>query len=439
LANGATLVLARQETLASGRDLLDLLVDQAITTVTLPPSVLRLFSANQVSRFALPALETVISAGEACSPEIIAIWAPDREFFNAYGPTETTVCASMYRCTGDEEGIPPIGRPIANTKLYILDKNLQSLPVGIPGELHISGVSLATGYRNQPQISAQKFIKNPFTEIPDGAPLAIESQSLPTWYDQMYKTGDLVRYRRDGNIEFLGRIDYQVKVRGFRIELGEIEVALEKDHQVKEAVVIAQGGSLGDKRLAAFINGHPGQVVDLNEVKHNLRKILPEYMVPTSFIALEEMPLTPSGKIDRKKLEEMQITDRPDLSSQFVPPRNEIERRLVDICADLLRIEKVGVYDNFFELGGHSLLATQFVSRVRDEYNVDLPLKELFESPTVASIAEYVQEQQAKIQQDEQTGKAIDRAKLLEMMKRIGELSEDEVKTLLEQKRKLMG
>jgi amino acid adenylation domain-containing protein len=463
LANGATLVLARQETLASGPDLLRYLKDQAITTATLPPSVLRLYTAEQVSRQGLPSLQTVISAGEACTPELVANWSPGRDFFNAYGPTETTVCASMYHCTGAETMQPPIGEPIANTKLYILDKHLQLVPVGVPGELHVAGVSLAVGYRNQPEMTALKFIENPFrTAGPDISDRSNQAQPGTTSLyptrrvDRLYKTGDLVRYQRNGNIEFLGRVDQQVKVRGFRIELGEIESALGGYERLKEGVVVTQDAGAGDKRLVAFVVPNPGEALEVNELRSFLRKVLPEYMIPSAFLILEELPLSPSGKVDRKALAAMRDFDRPELKSEYIAPRNDIERRLAAISSELLHLDKVGIYDNFFELGGHSLLATQFVSRVRDEYGIEFPLRKLFESPTISAIAEtitsveynsigYNQEQQtanrmkSEIVDDNvradisKTNKAADRAKLLEMLHKIGELSPEEAKAMLEQ------
>ncbi|MCU0488381.1 MAG: non-ribosomal peptide synthetase [Anaerolineales bacterium] len=430
LGNGATLVLARQETLASSSDLLALLKNQAVTTVTLPPSVLRLPLAEEVSRQALPALQTVISAGETCTPEIVAAWSAGRDFFNAYGPTETTVCASMYHCTGEETIPPPIGKPIANHHLYILDRHNQPVPVGVPGELHVSGVGLAVGYRNQPELTTEKFIPNPFSE-------------LDNWSERLYKTGDLARYREDGNIDFLGRIDQQVKVRGFRIELGEIEATLNRYPAIQEAVVLAQEQDQTNKRLLAFIvpeAGHPA--VSVTDLRSYLRKSLPEYMLPSGFVILEKFPLSPSGKVDRKALAVLETLDRPDLESEYIPPRNDVEGRLIEMCIELLHVERVGVFDNFFELGGHSLLATQFVSRVREEYAIEVPLRKLFENPTVAGIAEFIASERQVAEARTQAGgtpavaKSVDKAKLLEMLQKVGGLSDDEVRKMLEQKKR---
>jgi len=377
LRNGATLCLARQEVLASGLDLVRLMREDGVTNVTLPPSVLAVLPEEE-----LPELETVISAGEACSAELVARWAPDRDFFNAYGPTETTVCASMYLCDEDDPHNPPIGRPIANTQLYILDRNLQPVPVGVPGELHVGGVSLARGYLNRPELTAEKFIRNPFSDEPG---------------ERLYKTGDLVRYRADGNIEFLGRIDHQVKVRGFRIELGEIEAVLGQHPGVQDGVVVVREDVPGDKRLVAYVvpaepalseaEGEPAPAV--GELRNFLRKTLPEYMVPSAFVVLEALPLSPSGKVDRRALPAPEGI-RPELEREYVAPRNETEEKLAAMCAELLGVDRVGVYDSFFDLGGHSLLATQFISRVRDAFQVELPLRSLFEHPTVDELAEEI-------------------------------------------------
>ncbi len=267
LANGATLVLARQEVLASVPDLVELLKTERITTATLPPTVLRLISQEQASRLSLPSLQTVISAGEACTPDLIKIWASGRDFFNCYGPTETTVCASYYKCSMDEPDVPPIGRPIANTHLYVLDSNRQPQPVGIPGELYVSGISLAAGYLNQPVMTEEKFVVNPFEN-------AIAPGEYVKGYRRMYKTGDLVRYRSDGNIEFMGRIDQQVKVRGFRIELGEVESVLAGHPQITEAVVLARDEGNGEQRLVAFfVPEKPDSgALDVGDLREYLRK-----------------------------------------------------------------------------------------------------------------------------------------------------------------------
>ncbi len=398
LLNGATLVLARQETITG--DLLRVLRDQAVTTVTLPPSVLAVLTPQ-----ALPALRTVISAGEACSRELVARWAPGRRFFNAYGPTETTVCAAWAQCDPADPLPPSIGRPILNFQLYVLDQHQQPVPVGVPGELIIGGAGVARGYLNRPELTAEKFVTLPLDD--DGA------------VQRYYRTGDLVRYRPDGNLEFLGRIDQQVKVRGFRIELGEIEAALQQHPAVAQAAVLAREDRPGDKRLAAYVaraeGAPPGDDALTLALRDHLRARLPEYMVPTIVVYLERLPLSPSGKVERKAL------PAPDLSRAesraYVAPRTETERRLAALCQELLGLERVGVDDNFFDLGGHSLLATQLISRVRETFQAELPLRVLFEQPTVAGLAEAV-DQLPRVSADAQTPAITARSREARRMKR---------------------
>jgi len=363
LAAGGTLYLGTQESLMPGQPLVERLRDYDITHVTLPPSALAVLPEAE-----LAALQTIIVAGEACSPELIKKWSVARNFFNAYGPTEASVCATLAKCNGDEK--ISIGRPIANTQIYILDSYLQPVPVGVPGELHIGGTGLARGYLNRPDLTNQKFIANPFDR----------SQRL-------YKTGDLARYLRDGNIEFLGRIDNQVKIRGFRVELAEIEATLSQLPEVREAVVIAREDQGNDKRLVAYVVGQTQTTLTSNELRQFLKAKLPDYMIPSAFVLLENLPLTPNGKVDRRAL------PAPDVSSlkdQYVAPRTPTEETLSKIWSQVLKVEPVGINDNFFDLGGHSLLATQVISRVQEAFSISLPLRSLFESPTIAQFSQEI-------------------------------------------------
>ena len=404
LGNGATLCLAPQETLASGPDLLKLMREQAITTVTLPPSML-----NVLTPQALPDLRTIISAGEACTRELVARWATGRQFFDAYGPTETTVCASMALCDPDDEREPSIGKPIANFQLYILDSHHQPVPVGVPGELHIGGVGLARGYLNRPELTAEKFIE--IGEL-ENSPI-LQSPRL-------YKTGDLCRFRADGNVEFLGRLDGQVKVRGFRIELGEVESVLKGYPAVQDGAVLAR-----DNRLVAYVVAQAETAPPASDLRAFLRQRLPEYMVPSAFVTLASLPLSPSGKVDRKALAGIEVgraEERP-----YVAPRTETEATLARLCAELLELERVGVDDNFFELGGHSLLATQFVSRVREAFCVELPLRALFEHPTLAELAEAVDGMTAS--------RRVDEGKVANLLHQIDQLSDEDVKQMLKERR----
>ncbi|MDZ7401244.1 MAG: amino acid adenylation domain-containing protein [candidate division KSB1 bacterium] len=378
LLTGATLCLAESEQIATGQGLIQLLTDQKITTVTLPPSMARVMPDHP-----LPDLEVMITAGEKCTPDIVARWSNGRKFFNAYGPTEATVCASMLQVEHDYAQGPPIGRPIQNFQLYVLDEYLNPVPIGASGELFIGGVGLARCYLNRPDLTAEKFVPNPFSARPG---------------DRLYRTGDLVRYLADGNIEFLGRIDHQVKLRGFRIELGEIENVLHEHPSIQDATVIVREDIPGDSRIVAYFVPKPGESVEPGALRRYLRDRLPDYMVPSYMISMEQLPLTPSGKVDRRALPAPDRS-RPDLESRYQAPRNETEEKLTAICAELLHLDKVGVFDNFFDLGGHSLLATQFISRIRTALQLEIPLRTLFENPTIEKLAEAILTLRATAQQ----------------------------------------
>jgi len=367
--SGAALGLASRAQLSVGQGLLDVLRTQRITAVTLPPSVLAVLPEEP-----LPDLQTIITAGEACSQALVNRWAGGRRYFNAYGPTETTVCASLDLCTESSPQGPPIGRPLANTQLYILDANLQPVPVGVPGELYIGGVGVGRGYLQRAALTAEQFRPHPFSSAP-GA--------------RLYKSGDLGRYRPDGKIDYVGRLDQQVKVRGFRIELGEIEAVVGEHPAVREVAVLAREDGPGERRVVAYIMAHAGASLELGELRGFLRQRVPEYMVPSAFVRLEAMPLTPSGKVDRRALPAPD-QERPALEEVFVATRTPVEELLAEIWAEVLGLEQVGIYDSFFDLGGHSLLATRLISRLRDAFQVEIPLRSLFEAPTVAGLAESV-------------------------------------------------
>jgi amino acid adenylation domain-containing protein len=368
--SGSTLCLTDREVIASGQNMTNYMQDEKINTITLPPSVLAVLPPND-----LPDLKVLITAGEAVSSQLVENWAHRRRFFNAYGPTETTVCASMHLCEGDYQTNPPIGKPIGNFKLYITEHPSQPVPIGVHGELCVAGVGLARGYINRADLTAEKFTPSPFSREP-GA--------------RLYRTGDLARYLPDGDIEFIGRIDDQVKVRGFRIELGEIDALLMKREDVRDAVTIVREDIPKDKRLVSYVVSSGESKGDFAEIKEFLRKQLPEYMVPSAFVNLDKLPLTSSGKVDRRALPIPEIS-REELKTEYVAPRNENEKKLVKIVSTLLNLKKVGVNDNFFELGGHSLLATQFMSRVFEGFGMEIPLRVLFEKPTVASVAEEIE------------------------------------------------
>ncbi|HXA59081.1 MAG TPA: amino acid adenylation domain-containing protein, partial [Streptosporangiaceae bacterium] len=312
----------------------------------------------------------IVLAGEALPPQLVRelrALVPNARISNLYGPTEATVYATGWYDDGNDEGIAPIGRPIANTRAYVLDAALKPVPVGVPGELYLAGAGLARGYFNRPALSAERFVACPF-----GAP-----------GERMYRTGDLVRWTASGDLEYLGRLDHQVKIRGFRIELGEIETALAGHHTVAQDVVVAREEPAGDLRLVAYVVAAPGQACDPAELRAFAARVLPEYMVPSAVVVLAELPLNPNGKLDRAAL------PAPDFSLYVTSrePSSEEEKILCGIFADVLNLPRVGVDDDFFDLGGDSLMATRVVSRTRVALRVELSIRALFEAPSVALLA----------------------------------------------------
>ncbi|WP_262985194.1 condensation domain-containing protein [Nostoc sp. 'Peltigera membranacea cyanobiont' 213] len=294
----------------------------------------------------------------------------DVNLHNLYGPTEACIDATFWNCQREiYPQLVPIGRPIDNTQIYILDQNLQPVPVGVSGELHIGGAGLAKGYLNRPELTQEKFIPNPFEEA---------------GRSRLYKTGDLARYLPDGNIEYLGRIDNQVKIRGFRIELGEIEAALSQHKDVKTSVVIIREDIPGNKRLVAYVVPQPHITPTVSILRSFLKEKLPDYMVPSAIVTLESLPLTPNGKIDRRALPAPEA--RTGIESSLVAPRNLIEEKLVQIWVQVLRVEQIGIHDNFFELGGDSILSIQIISRAKVA-GIELTVKQLFANQTIAQLA----------------------------------------------------
>ena len=377
LHTGATLCLARPESVLPGEGLRSLLSEQRITNVTLPPSALALMPGAE-----LPALRTIVVAGEACPSGLVDAWAPGRRFFNAYGPTETTVWATVAECFAAGPK-PLIGRPISNAQVYLLDREMNPVPAGVAGELHIGGEGLARGYLNRPALTAERFVPNPFSEEP-GA--------------RLYKTGDLACYTADGRVDFLGRIDHQVKVRGFRIEPGEIEAAVERHEGVREAVVVAREDVPGERRLVAYVTraaGEAGGAMSAASLRSYLKERLPEYMVPSAFVVLDEMPLTPNGKVDRKALPAPE-QPRRSADEAFTPPRSELERTVASVWREVLGVEQVGVDDNFFDLGGHSLLMIKANSRLREILKREISMVDMFQYPSVGALARFLSPQEAK-------------------------------------------
>ncbi len=294
------------------------------------------------------------------------------ELHHSYGPTETSIAATEWTCEAGAKRVL-IGSPIGNTQVYVLDRHLKPLPVGVPGELYIGGVGVGRGYKGRAELTAERFVPHPFSSEP-GA--------------RLYRTGDLVRYGAGGEIEYVGRVDHQVKVRGFRIELGEIESVLDTHAAVREVVVIASEHGPGDTRLVAYVvMDETAGAVSSNELREYLKQQLPEYMAPSAFVTLEAMPLMPNGKVDRKALPAAEYSGG---EAGYVAPRTPVEEVLSGIWKQVLRVERVGVHESFFELGGHSLLATQVISRIREAFRVELPLRAIFESQSIASLAAHI-------------------------------------------------
>ena len=375
LLSGATLFLETQNSLLPGPEFAELLRSLAITTVTLPPSVLAALPCES-----LPDLLTIVTAGEACSAELVSRWQKGRRFINAYGPTESTVCATMGNCV-DLNKKPSIGRPIDNAQVYLLDEQMEPVPISVAGELYIGYDGLARGYVNRPELSAEKFIPNHFSDVP-GA--------------RLYRTGDRARYLPDGQIDFLGRIDNQVKVRGYRIEPGEIEKVFGEHPSVLDIVVIVREDTPGEKRLVAYVVARPDQTLEANDLRNFGKKKLPRYMMPSAFVILQSLPLTTNGKIDRQALPAPDKggagTDAP-----YLPPQTEVERTITNIWQLVLQIEQVGLNDNFFDLGGHSLLMIQVQSKLRAALKRNISITDLFKYPNVSDLAAYLTSDKEKV------------------------------------------
>lgn len=373
LFSGARLLMATKEKLMPGGGLLELLRDAHVSVVTFPPSTAAVLKDEN-----LPDLKTLVVAGEACGQELVRRWSQGRRMLNAYGPTEVTVCASVSDELKPQEGsTPPIGRSIANVQVYVLDEEMNMVANDEDGELYIGGAGVARGYLNRPGLTAEKFVPNPFG---DGLG------------ERLYRSGDRVRRRDDGQLEFLGRLDGQIKIRGYRVEPGEIESVLNQHKKVQlSAVVVRENKAADSKHLVAYVAG-PLQDKDFTAVhlRKYLAENLPEYMVPSRILLLEELPLTANGKVDRKALPE---SDKGrEVASAFMGPRNSTEETLVGIWEEVLSLKPISIHDDFFDLGGYSLLATQVMSRVKQVFSVKLSIKALYKAPTVAGLAASVEQ-----------------------------------------------
>jgi len=378
LMTGATLVVARPDGHRDPRYLADLIVEQAVTTIHFVPSMLELFLEEPAS-LGCRGLKRIFCSGEALGRELQARCRArlPAALHNLYGPTEASVDVTSWACerTGTRR-VVPIGYPIANTRMYIVDGRFEPVPIGVPGELLIAGDGLARGYLNRPETTAERFVPDPFAA---------------TAGTRVYRTGDIARFSADGAIEFLGRRDHQVKLRGFRVELGEIEAALHRCEGVQRAAVVLREGPAETSALVAYVVPAPAAAVEAQQLRDALRRSLPEYMVPSAFVALDALPLTTSGKLDRARLP----APVAHVSKGPAAARDEIESRLMAIWCDVLGCATIGVDDHFFELGGHSMLAVRMLASVRDRLGVSVPLRVLFAEPTIAALADAVRHLQA--------------------------------------------
>ncbi len=370
LMTGARLVIARPEGHRDPTYIADVIKNSKITVLHFVPSMLQVFLVEKGIE-KCDSLRLVLCSGEALPHDLQERFyesLPSASLHNLYGPTEAAVDVTYWACqSGDDRRTVPIGRPVANTQIYILDSNMRPVPMGVAGELHIGGVQVARGYVGRDDLTVERFIPDPFSSRPDA---------------KLYKTGDLAKHLDDGAIEYLGRLDFQVKIRGQRIELGEIEATISAHNKVDQCVVMAREDTPGDQRLVAYVTP-PNDTVSENELSTYLAGVLPSHMVPTSFVFMEEFPLTVSGKLDRKKLP---LPGMAASSSAYIAPQTKEEQIICEIWAELLRVERVGINDNFFELGGHSLLAISMVESLRKK-GLEVDVRTIFLYPTVAGLA----------------------------------------------------
>jgi amino acid adenylation domain-containing protein len=375
LASGHTVVVVPQRCRLDAHQLLDFLEANRIEAIDCTPSQLRLWVSAGLLEAPESQLRTVLVGGEAIEESQWKTFAqhPEIRFHNVYGPTECTVDTTI-ACLERNSRAPHIGRPMQGRHVYILDKHRQPVPIDVAGELYIGGAGVARGYLNRAELTRERFISDPFSTDPEA---------------RVYQTGDLGRWRPDGTIEYAGRNDQQVKIRGFRIELGEIEAQLKSHPQVKEAVVVAREDSPGDQRLVAYAvpvdRAELQSAAGARTLRQHLKSSLPEYMVPGAFVILERLPLTGSGKLDRQALPNPELNG--SAGHEYEPPESETEQTLARIWQELLRVPRIGRADNFFELGGHSLLAMQALARIRSALSIKIPIKLLFDAPTLKALA----------------------------------------------------
>ncbi|MFN8596438.1 MAG: amino acid adenylation domain-containing protein, partial [Anaerolineae bacterium] len=417
LSVGATLVVRGSE-LLGGREFNQFVAQHQLTVVNVPPAYWQqwLQAWSQPDGLAPNSqLRLVIIGGDVVLPDQLRMWRQTplgkARFLNAYGPTETTITAMTFEVPESLDELlarqhVPIGRSLPDRTAYILDRAGQLTPIGVPGELHLGGLGIARGYLNQPKLTAEKFITNPVVD-----------EERETADRRLYKTGDFARYRRDGQIEFLGRLDNQIKIRGMRVELGEIEATLSQHPAVRETVVVWRA----DQQLAAYVVTRDGQTVTSAELRNWLKERLPAHMLPTSITRLDALPIGISGKVDRRALPAP--ASHVDESQTFTAPRTPVEETLSRIWSELLKVERVSIDANFFELGGHSLLATQLVSRLRTEFEVEVPVRSVFEAPTIEQLAVVIAQHQAE--------QVADHEDVERLLAELEHLSDDEARQMM--------
>jgi acyl-coenzyme A synthetase/AMP-(fatty) acid ligase len=367
--SGATLCLTAETTLHDPQPFVKWLATQRVSVVTLPPSYLATLPVVD-----LPALRTLVVAGEACPPAVLAPWqTAGRRLINAYGPTETTVCATMAPLPTPLPTPLPLGTPVPHAQVYVLDAQMQPVPIGVTGDLYVGGVALAQGYRHRPGLTAERFVPHPFTDIPG---------------QRLYQTGDQARWLPEGQLVFLGRSDTQVKVRGYRVEVEEVEAQFVRHPGVQAAGVTAQ-----DQRLVAYVV-YQAESVPASDLTAFLNQTLPDYMVPSVISSVTALPHLPNGKLDRTALAKLDTTPTPTADgAEYIAPRTSVEAELVSIWEEVLGVRPISVAANFFALGGHSLLATQVIARVQDVFQLEIPLHIMFEEPTLAGFAQRLLEE----------------------------------------------
>jgi amino acid adenylation domain-containing protein len=428
LVNGASVSLFGKEQVLSLNTLVEEIKTRGVNTLFLTTALFNQISHEYPSAF--NTLKYLFFGGEAVDRKyvqrVMEHGGPEH-LVHVYGPTENTTFSTWHKVSEKDMGAKtiPIGKPVANTQYYLLDKELNPVPVGVTGEIYLGGAGLARNYLNRPAITAESFIPNPFSQTPG---------------ERLYKTSDLGRYLEDGSLEFVGRTDHQVKLRGFRIELGEIENALLQDNSVKDVLVEVRTGDIGHDILVAYVVLQDKNK-SLSKLKDALKQRLPQYMLPSHYVFLDDMPLTPNGKIDRLALPKPD-NNRNAGTQEYIAPRSDVQRKLANIWSDVLGVEKVGLYDDFFDLGGHSLLATQIMSRARDSFGINIPLHVLLENPTIINVAAAIEKEidsNGNRPDQHESSIRIEIAKnkrKQELLEKLNNLSEKELMEIIQNKRK---